>query len=88
VAMAGYFKRAIQGNWRANADSFSDGQFVPNVSSDMDSPDQYYQPTMTPIINNITGPAYNLAAYDSTSDLEQRMIKVENWGTYLDTSDH
>lgn len=29
LAMNGYFKRAIEGNWRSNADSFSEGQYNP-----------------------------------------------------------
>lgn len=88
VAMAGYLKRAIQGNWRANADSFSDGQFEFGLSDQVDSPDRYSAPKMTPIINNIAGPAYHLAAYDDSSLLDSRIIKVTGWGIYDNTAEH
>lgn len=36
LAMQGYLKRAIQGNWKTNADSFSDEQFEKGVSGEGD----------------------------------------------------
>ncbi len=30
IAMTGFFKGAVQGNWKTNADSFSEGQYNPD----------------------------------------------------------
>jgi hypothetical protein len=35
IAMYGYVKRAVQGNWRGNIDAFSDEQFEPGVSKEI-----------------------------------------------------
>jgi len=37
LAMFGYFRTSIQGNWKTNSDTFSPGQYEKGKSSSMDS---------------------------------------------------
>lgn len=78
LAMQGYFKRAIQGQWQGNADAFSDEQYDPEES----------------IVdyNREIGPAIVFKGSNLSADIAldqgnllnvpDEFIKINNWGRY------
>lgn len=78
VAMFGYLKRSIQGDWRNKADSFSEGQYDPNAE-DSTSPGSDW--TVFDTANTqafLNGTAANTKVYRDSSGLD--VLKVEGWG--------
>jgi|SRR3990167_6623391 len=80
-----YMKRAIQGNWRKNADSFSDEQYDPEQSIETASDLKFISPTMGAIDTLTTGQVVN-EAYALAN--RAGIIQIPNWGTYYDGSEH
>lgn len=76
LAMQGYLRRAIQGNWRGNIDSFSDEQYG-RLSKENVSPLKFIGSQMTAkeISDDKVLEKYNLTSGSGT-------IRIKGWGTY------
>ena|SRR3989338_4019089 len=80
-----YMKRAIQGNWRKNADSFSDEQYDTERSQETVSDLKFIAPKMAAKDTETAG-----QEVDENYELASRtgIIQIPNWGTYYDGSEH
>jgi len=77
LAMYGYLRKAIQGNWKTNMDSFSGGgQYEEGVSSEKDFGLQFISPKIKVDIgvDNI-----NEAEIPTT---QSGYLEIPNWGVY------
>ena len=78
LVMQGYLKRAIQGNWKTNTDSFSDEQFEKGVS---------YEQSANPALE-FRSPRLKAESADNTvnQDFDLANISgikpISGWGTY------
>lgn len=86
LAMYGYFKKAIQGNWRTNTDSFSDEQYDSNLTQEQVSEIKFIGSNITAkdITDDIEGETLGVFNVASDSGIKQ----ISGWGTYHDGSGH
>lgn len=89
LVMQGYLRRAVQANWKTNADSFSDEQFEPGLSQETVSKNQFISPTIgagVGINNTTEGTLYaGSGAVSGTIQLDhdtKGVYRITNWGTY------
>jgi len=75
LAMYGYFKSALQGNWKKNIDMFSDTQYEPGITYE-ESQIEYENPEMRAII----GQDRNIPL-DIT---KSKILRINGWGRYYD----
>lgn len=76
VAMFGYLRGALQGSWKKNVDTISDGQFEQGASTETDSD-----------IITIKSPKIKAQVGASTTDIDVATypagtIRIGGWGTY------
>jgi hypothetical protein len=85
LAMQAYFRTAIQGNWRSNADSFSDEQYEAGASTETSNNSVGNIPAIavkkTSLIADVKVGGKKSARYDF-SKLNKKIIRFEKWGTY------
>lgn len=77
LAMQGYLRRTIQGNWRANTDVFSDEQYDDNLSSETVSALTFVSPQMSANLNmdESIEQTFNLGSSSG-------IIRINGWGRY------
>ena len=75
LSMQGYLRRAIQGKWKSDMDSFSDGQYEKGAGfgTDTDTGLEFVSPKITT----------NLG-YTYTKSSSAGYINITNWGKYYD----
>ena len=74
LAMYGYFKSALQGNWKKNIDMFSDTQYEPGITYE-ESHIEYEYPEMRAIGQDI----------NTTLDItKSKILRINRWGRYYD----
>lgn len=84
LAMHGYLKRAIQGNWKGNADSFSDDYYEPGVSRGYVSPITYVQSNIETKHNDAAGRTIE-NHFDVALPVEgssAKILQIPSWGSY------
>lgn len=81
-----YFKGAIQGNWRSNADTFSARQYDGNDSSSSDSGVVYKNSVLGISTDGDAVPDVTYSNFMANptdpSNLEQTVKNVTGWGVY------
>lgn len=88
LAMHGYLKRAIQGNWKQNTDSFSEGQFEPGISTEHASNNLMFRgSTIHADLLNPDGTTNTTTDFNVASRLGGN-VQVQGWGTYYDDAEH
>jgi hypothetical protein len=83
LAMYGYIKNAIQGNWKKNVDSFAEGQYRQGVTTETDSDVIYISPRIH-LDLDIDGTVNENINVATASGIHQ----VPNWGRYNDPAEH
>lgn len=82
LTMYEYLRKAIQGNWRQNTDSFSDEQYDDSISSETDSGLRFISPTVSADLNldDTIEQNFNLGSGSG-------ILQVGGWGTYYDSAE-
>jgi len=78
LSMQGYLRRAIQGNWRANADSFSDEQYEAGRSQEQVTALRFIAPRITANVSGSSTQEFNLAGSANGSGI----LHIKNWSAY------
>jgi hypothetical protein len=98
LAMQGYLKRTIQGNWKSNADSFSDGQYERGVTTSSAPSLAFIGPRINAQVGNSATGAYgnggnlNVATGSIDGNVQLSMFSdkifwINSWGTYYDQAE-
>lgn len=85
LAMFGYFKGSLQGNWKTNADSFSNEQiddFSAKQSKVYDSGVIFSGSSVGFDFNNDHLPDTNLGNITTPATKNNQIKQVQGWGTY------
>ena len=80
LAMFGYFKGSVQGNWRSNSDSFSPDQYDPARSVPVDTGLTVSSTLVTAKINDEA--VQQFRGFGSPATEENQINTIAQWGVY------
>ena len=83
LAMYGYFKSALQGNWKTNIDTFSDEEYDPDRTFDSVAI-EYISPHMQTDINIDSSIEHDFNLTRSGDDITPSILRIEGWGIYYE----
>jgi len=81
LAMYGYFKSALQGNWKTNIDTFSDEQYDPYATIDYMSI-EYISPHIETDINIDSSIEHDFNLTRKGSIATPKILRIKGWGVY------
>ena len=85
LAMYGYFKSALQGNWKKNIEMFSDNQYEPGITEEK-SLVKYVNPQIRAMAQDINT-TFSITRNCKVTRLQNfpaKILKIEGWGRYYD----